>query len=465
MTSAELAETMAAAVAAVDPQLGAVLELYDDVLEDKRHEASDAAATGTFAGVPFLRKDLHPEKGRLCENGSRLTAGVRADFTGLTLERFAEAGLVFLGRSAVPEFGAAPTTESALSGATRNPWDTGRIPGGSSGGAAAAVASGILPMADASDGAGSIRQPAAVCGLVGLKPSRGRVSFAPVADEAGFGLATELVVSRTVRDTAAALDVVGRPAPGDPFVIAQPQRPFLAQMAEPLPRLRVAAMDGPWPAGAPDAPNAAAVAHAATLLADAGHEVTTATLDFDHEAFSAFIAKVGAADAHAHLTRISESLGRALDADHLEYFTLAQLEIARRVTTRELMAAFAGRDRVQRPLGALFADYDVLITPTLATPVPAIDALPPWPEQGGALDWWYAYDPLAHCWALFNVCGQPAISVPFPHAPDGLPLGVQFVGRFAHEATLLQLAAFFEQVQPWAERLPAVHVSRSKLDA
>ena len=238
VSATELAALALEAVAIVNPQINAVIEVYSQRVETADIGLNPAAP---FAGVPFFIKDFgSAEAGQTQELGSRLAKGRLAERESYLTKRFKKAGLILLGRTTTPEFAQASTTESALTGATCNPWDLERTVGGSSGGAAAAVSTGILPMAHASDGGGSIRIPAAACGLVGLKPSRGRVTVGPDSDEGLFGMAQEFIVSRTVRDTAAMLDAVSQPAPGDPFTIIQPKRLYLQEVGTPQPSLHIA---------------------------------------------------------------------------------------------------------------------------------------------------------------------------------------------------------------------------------
>lgn len=454
----ELAALAAEATAKVNPNINAVLEVYEDVI-DSGTDGLDTA-TGPFRGVPFFRKDLYPEAGRLMELGSRGAAGLRPSATTLFYERLVRSGLVSLGRTAVPEHGLASTTESALSGATRNPWDLEHIVGGSSGGAAAAVAAGIVPLAHATDAGGSIRIPASCCGVVGLKPSRGRITGAPTHGERLFGLSTQLVVSRSVRDTAVALDVSARPAPGDPYLIPQAPTSYVAALRGPHVPLRIACSCEAWSAHAHiDAEVADVLRRAAVCCSDLGHNVIDATPVFGAEALVEANLTLFSVSTAEGIEDIHGMLKRPVNDDFLEPVTLKWFELGKQQSGQDVLRALATRDRICRQLGAFMADYDVILTPTLAHLPPLLGVIDGRNREISASDWWRTMERFHPNQCVFNMTGQPAMSLPLGQSASGLPIGVQIAGRFAEEHVLLSLAAEFEEAMPWVDRRPPVHVA------
>ncbi len=446
-------------------------------LMDKEARAQLAGPlSGPFAGVPFLIKDITEDyAGVPTTGGSRSMASVVPLEHANVVRRYLEAGLVVFGKTNLPEFALKGITDSVLFGRASNPWNFDRTPGGSSGGAAASVAAGIVPMAAASDGGGSIRIPAACCGLFGLKPSRGRASLGPAAGEVWFGAVSEGVISRSVRDTAAALDVLCGGEPGDPFVIPPPETPF-TEMSKREPDVLRIGLSSASPIGTEVHPEAvAAVKDAAALLESLGHEVEEADPGIDGAAVARsymhmYFGQVAAAVAHARaggarradfelLTRLLATLGGALSAGALTMQLLKWNDFA-------------------RALGKFHQRYDMLLTPTLAHPPIRHGQGDPPPAQQTALDLLdrvgllglaarvgalggmidqIARDALQYVpfTQLANLTGAPAMSVPLRWTADGLPLGVQFVGRFGDEGRLLQLARQLEQTRPWFDRRPS----------
>jgi amidase len=451
----ELAQCVLDGVDAVNGTLNAVVEAY----ADRAHHPDDRIPAGPFGGVPTMVKDLyHGEPGRVCENGSRLASGwipeVETDLVG----RLRAAGLVTLGRTTTSEFGILGTTETLAAGRTCTPWSANHSSGGSSGGAAAAVGAGIVPVATASDGGGSIRIPASCCGVVGLKPSRGRVSWGPLTGEALSGQAVRFVVSRSVRDTAAMLDCLAGSAAGDPFVIAPPPRPFGKEVGARVGRLRIAFWSSPWCGAPADPAVAGATATTAVLLSDLGHDVVEARPEFDWDAFLAAMTDVWAADAAHGIDQLAVLLGRPVDATTVEGVTLAAVEYGRTVTAVQLMNAFDEANLLARLMGSFFDRYDVLLTPTLGRlPAPLGEYDPT--ARMELRELFAAWSPLESFLPVFNATGQPAISLPLHTSGDGLPIGMQFVGRFGAESLLLRLAAQLEQAAPWSGRRPPIHVA------
>jgi len=441
-----------------------------------RAQLAGPPLTGPFAGVPFLLKDgVQDVAGLPTGYGSAGMQHVVPAESASIVRRYLAAGLVVFGKTNLPEFALKGVTDSRANGRTNNPWNLEHVPGGSSGGAAAAIASGVVPMAAGADGGGSIRIPAACCGLFGLRPSRGRVSSGPGLGEAWFGASSEGVLSRSVRDTARALDAISGPEPGDPFTIAPPSESFAETMRRAPGRLRIGFTTAS-PLGTPvHAEAVAAVADAASLLASLGHHVEEAAPDVDGPLLArnylhVYFGQVPAAMARAYaagarrsefepLTRLIETLGKATSAGTLTQ-NLAQW------------------NQHARALAAYHRRFDLLLTPTLAHPPVRHGAGDPPRLQQVALDLLdrsglvgllaragllastvdkIATDSLQYVpfTQLANLTGTPAMSVPLHWTADGLPLGVQFVAPFGREDVLLQLAAQLEQARPWFSRLPA----------
>ena len=447
-------EVHAAARAAVESVNGELNALVGDLFDTPLAASDD----GPFAGVPFAIKDLvlHAE-GIPQRDGSRLLGpGIPFPYDTALMRRFRAAGLAAMGVTATPEFGFNAATESVANGPTRNPWDTSRSPGGSSGGSAALVAARALPVAHANDGGGSIRIPAAASGLVGLKPSRGRVSVAPDFADPLMGLGIEFAVTRTVRDAAGLLDAVHGSEPGDKYLLPGPATSYLDAARLPAGTLRVA-VTTTAPNGVPVDPAClAAVEATARALEEAGHTVEEAAPEYDVEAFDtanlaawcSFLAD-GAYGAAA-------LLGVELSTDVLEHTTLACAEYGATLTAIDLYAADRVFNATTRAVAGFFQQYDLLLTPTTAGPNTAIgtlDADDPSLDARGWYDRIFAFAPFT---ALFNVTGAPAISVPGRPSPEGWPVGVQLAGRYGAEETLLGVAALLEQATPWADRRPPV---------
>ncbi|MFE9457765.1 amidase [Streptomyces californicus] len=453
VTAAELRAAALEATQAVDPQINAVVETWQD--EDEPQPGSTP-----LAGVPFLVKDIGAAMaGRRMELGSRLAAGhvARADsFLALRLRR---AGLVTFGRTATSEMAYSITTEPVLYGATRNPWDPERSAGGSSGGAGAAVAAGVVPLAHGTDAAGSLRIPAAYNGLVGLKPTRGRVSLGPDFDELFSGLAVPGGVSRTVRDSAALLDQISGPEPGDPYVAQQPSRPYAEEVARHPGRLRIGVLGQAWGGRRTSAPVADALSRTAALLADLGHQVEEAEvgLGVGWEEYVLANARLFTANLAATVDELAAAFGRPVDSSTLEPATLAGYHYGQRVGGAQLVAALAVRNRVSRSLARSFDAYDILLTPTvpeLPTPLGA------YAESARTLDglgWIDTVFDRAPFTMPFNMAGTPAMSVPLTaDVETGLPIGMQFAAGHGREGRLFRLAGQLEQASPWAGRIPTV---------
>jgi amidase len=474
VSPAELASLALEALVRVDGRLNAVAEAYLEVPDALAAPPRDALAAhlpdalsahppddGPFAGVPFLFKDAGtPEAGRRQEFGSRLLLGRTVAEEGFLAARFRRAGLVSVGRSNVPEFTLSLSTESLLHGPTRNPWDTSRHAGGSSGGAAAAVAAGIVPLAHATDTAGSIRIPASACGLVGLKPSRGRVTHGPQAGEPFLGMDVEFALSRSVRDSAALLDAVSGPAPGDPFVIAPPARRYREEVGAPVERLRLAVTTSAWGGYPVDPEVASGTMMVARELERMGHEVEEAAPELDYDAFIEAALTGWALGFDLALERYGRELGRPIDGSTIEPVTMLLYRQAKELDAGAVARAEETFNTVRRGFGRFFERYDALITPTLLRKPEPIGKY----SQGAPHDDFESFfrlcDESGAFLPVFNLTGQPAISLPLLWSAEGLPMGVQFVARFGEEGLLLRLAGVLEESFPWRQRRPRVHAAR-----
>lgn len=437
-----LAETARAAHDRLNPAINAVVEFYDDA------ESLSGPTEGSFAGVPFLRKDLGAvEAGRLQECGSRLLQGQRATTDSAYTRRAKAAGLRFVGRSAVPELAFSGFTETLLNGITRNPWALERSAGGSSGGAGAAVAAGIVPMAHASDGGGSIRIPAAWCGLVGLNPSRGRVSGAPDAQDSLFGLAREFVLCRSVRDMAAMLDVLAGPEPGDPFVIPPPARPFVQELDQPTPRLRIGVARTAWGSEGIDPQVLAVVDRTVAVLEALGHSAEEIASPVDPADIA--LGVMGAFNLGlVELPALAARLGRPLDATTLEPVMLRLLEKTLAMQPADIMEVFDTNRRIRVEMATRTGHFDLLVTPTVPIPAPPHGMFATTRDDLSAEDFAKGDTSLFTFLGPFNVTGQPSVSLPLGQSTAGLPIGVQLVARFADEALLVRVARDLEQAMP-----------------
>ena len=455
----ELVEAAIARIEALNPQLNAVIhELYEEGLE----EARNALPEGPFRGVPFLYKDIGAAlAGQPFHLGTRVLKeiGFRAPVDTFLGKRFRAAGFVTVGKTNTPELGILPTTEPQAYGPTRNPWDTERTPGGSSGGAAAAVASGMVPIAHANDGGGSIRIPASHCGLVGLKPTRQRISEGPLIGDNISGLTAELVVARSVRDVATVLDAVHGPAPGDPYVAPPPLRPYVEELEADAGSFRIALVTRSAADIEVDPQVTAAAREAAELLESLGHVVSERALmeaspGDGSELIESFMIRWEAGQA-ATLATLGRVIGRPIVADDVEPLTWALAEAGRRHGAGEYLQAISLHQLVSRVIGAwLDSEIDLLLTPTVGEPPPPLgsyDDSGPDPMDAIRRAW-----PTAAFSGIFNATGQPAISVPLHWTDDGLPVGVQLVAALGREDLLIRVAAQLELERPWTERTPRV---------
>ncbi|GAA3964683.1 amidase [Gordonia caeni] len=415
---------------------------------------------GRFAGVPFVFKDLvcHAA-GVPTKMGTRMLGeGIRPPADTHLMERFREAGLATVAVSTTPEFGFNANTEALAYGSTRNPWNIEHSAGGSSGGSGALVAAGAVPVAHANDGGGSIRIPAAYNGLVGLKPSRGRVPLGPDLGDALSGFAIEFAVTRSVRDAAALLDDVAGPFPGDRFIIAPPARPWAQEAGADPGRLRIAVHTESWAGTFVDPEVAAAAEATAAVLESAGHQVEHATPVFDWDEFMHANVVIWSAFLAESVAGVEAMTGLHAGPDNLETTSWACVQYGRRVTAVELGAANAVVNTVSREVGRFFTEYDVLLTPTTNTPAPKLGHL----DANADLDaagWTRRIFETCSFTPLLNATGTPGISLPVAMSDTGLPIGVQLAGPMCAEGLLLRVAAQLETALPWADRQPAIHVT------
>jgi len=428
-----------------------VTKVYEQALDSARHHQSD----GPFAGVPFLLKDLGGALGGVpFSSGSRFFRDVCPPVDSELVRRYKASGLIPLGRTNTPEFGLNASTEPVLFGPTLNPWNIDRSPGGSSGGSAAAVAAGLVPLAHASDGGGSIRIPASCCGLFGMKTTRARNTMAPYLGESLAGCSVEHVLSRSVRDSAAALDASAGAAPGDPYIAPRSQQPFLDDVrTEPKP-LKIAMTAKAFSGFPVDQDCINAATNAAKLCESLGHHVEEASPKFDAEQLDRDYHCLFSVGATANIRQRAHAANRTLDPDGFERITWAMMAQADELNATDYVQLLNRLHATCRQIGEFFEDYDLLLTPTLAKP----------PVPLGHLDMMMddleAYTDRLWRFAAFtyqfNVTGQPAMSVPLHWNADNLPIGVQFVGRYGDEATLFQLAGQLERVAPWQDRHPPI---------
>lgn len=457
VTPAELARLAIDASELLNPELNAVVGFSTDVIE-RLPTAYEPSAV--FPGVPVLNKDLTPESGVLLEMGSELTQGFISPYTCEFLRKLLAAGVTNIGRSTTPEFGLASVTESRIAGITRNPWDLNRTPGGSSGGAAAMVAAGAVPIATGSDGGGSIRSPAAHCGVVGLKPTRGRISQAPLPDDPISGLAAHFVLTRSVRDSAVALDATLGLTAGDPWGFALPYSSFAQSLRFPQRRLRIGFTTQSWGGESASHECCDAVRIALSILEEQGHIIEEARPAMSEEAFAKATLDIWCANTAYAINDLAQSTGRKADARTLQSSTLAFYHHGLGVSGNDILNALTVFNEANLSVGHFFSKYDLLITPTCMTTAPLIGDVQCDPSNvTDAAEWSKKMNGIDAFMPLFNTTGHPAISLPLHWSKGGLPAGVQFVAPFGDEATLLQIGAFFEEALPWASRRPNVHAS------
>ncbi len=456
VSAAEVVDCAIGLIEELNPKLNAVIHRHD---ERARAEAAGALPDGPFRGVPFLLKDLGGgnRAGDPHHWGARFLkeAGYTAKTTSYLVDKFLAAGLVDVGRTNVPELGAWSVTESQAYGPCRNPWNTDHSSGGSSGGAASAVASRIVPVAHASDGGGSIRNPSSQCGIVGLKPSRARISLGPDLGESWAGMIFEFVVARSMRDVAGMLDAVHGPMPGDPYGVTPPARPYVDEVGADPGRLRVGLLSHHDDNEVhPDC--VAAVNAAGKLLESLGHDVDARyPAEVAGSALLPHILAIISCYQARAVEDFGQQLGRELGADDLDASNWAVTEIGQQVSGTQYLAALQGNQDYQRAVASWWdGGFDLLVTPTTAVPPPKVGEMTP--DPANPMDAFMRSGRLLPFLIPFNVTGQPAISLPLHWNDEGLPIGVQIVAAMGREDLLLRVASQLEAEVRWTERKPGV---------
>jgi amidase len=446
----ELLEAAIARVEHANPAINAVVNrLYDHA----RNALRQGIPEGPFKGVPYLLKDLNAlYKGAVTSNASRFFASNQADHDTELVARLKRGGLCIFGKTNTPEFGLTVTSEPTLFGPTRNPWDLDSMAGGSSGGAAAAVAAGMVPAAHATDGGGSIRIPASCCGLFGLKPTRGRNPAGPDRGEGWAGMSTEHAITRSVRDSAALLDITEGPDAGAPYFAPQPTRPYLMEVGSTPGALRVALVVG-TPEGHAVHPECERAARdAAKLMTELGHHVEETQLGGLPAEFGPAFRVIIGGNIRAAIELYSQKIGRKPTPEEFEKITWMFFESGAKVSASDYALAVIAVHRTGRQVARWFDNYDLILSPTLAE----------LPAKIGLLDM-NTDDPETYrqhvsrytaFTAPYNASGNPAVTVPLYWTANGIPVGVQLGGRYGDEATLLRVSAQLEQARPWFNRRP-----------
>jgi len=466
----ELLELTIQRIEHLNPKLNAVIhKMYDQARAiardcDSRSHRSASPET-IFYGAPFLLKDLVAEyKGTPFHEGSRAVEGYVSKLDTELVKRQKAVGLIVVGKTNTPEFGLLPTTEPELYGPTVNPWDPTLTPGGSSGGSAAAVAAGIVPMAHGNDGGGSLRIPASCCGIFGLKPTRGRNSLGPLFGDMGSGIVCEHAVTRTVRDSAALLDATSQPDPGDPYYAPSSQRPFLEEVGREVGSLKIGFLTS-VPEGwgvetqlHPDCEEAAK--DAAQLCESLGHiveEIATKELGYPN-LFKVYGSLFSCLTGH-FIAYWEKELDKELRQDQFEPLTWTSYQAGLKRTGAYYLGVVEELQRFSRKIARFYneSDYDVILSPTMTIPPTKLGAFQPTSDD--PMRGFRASSAFCAFTEIQNITGQPAMSVPLFWNEGNVPIGVQFAGRFGDEATLFRLAAQLEQARPWIDRKPPIHCS------
>jgi amidase len=476
ITPAELVEEAISRIEAHNPKINAVVfKMYDQA----RTATKGVLPDGPFKGVPFLLKDfLATCAGVPTSSGNRLLKNIPMPHDSEIVRRFKAAGVIVLGKTNVPEFALTPYTESGALGAAHNPWDLSRTPGGSSGGSAAAVAARLVPVAHGGDGGGSIRIPASCCGVLGLKPTRGRTPTGPDWGELWRGFAIDHVLTRSVRDSAAMLDAIAGADVGAPYAAPPQARPFLQEATAEPGRLRVAFTAQPLMGHTVHGDCKKGLEATVHLLQELGHEMIEAAPKIDGEAFAIAFLTIVAGEMRADIERAAELAKRHPALADFDVSTYAVGMIGKALSAGDYAKAARYLQTTARDIGRFFEQYDILLTPTLSQPPVPIGALQPSSGERmlikviGSLNAGWLLNALGVIKPLaaqtfdfipytppFNVTGQPAMSVPLYWNEAGLPIGMHFVGRFGDEATLFRLAGQIERAQPWFDRAPVAFVT------
>lgn len=455
VSARELVDEAIARIERHDPKLNAVVYRMDEQAHQIAERQPEPGRGGPFQGVPLVLKDLLGDfAGVPTTSGSRFLAGNVASQDSTLVTRYREAGLIPVAKTNAPEFGLLPTTEPLAYGPTRSPWNLDHSVGGSSGGSAACVAAGIVPIGHANDGGGSIRIPASCCGLVGLKPTRARNPLGPVIGEIMGGLVAEHVVTRTVRDSAAVLDCTAGPESGDPYFAPPIERPYLEEVDRDPGRLRIGYWSKPVLGDTLDPECVAAVEATAKLCEDLGHHVDEAMPAIDPGSFLEPFLTIWSVGCVATVQGLALGTGREPVEELFEPLTWAFYERGRGISGPEYLLALTVMQVMSRNAARFFDDYDVWLTPTLGQPPIPIGTVD-MNEKDSAV----AMAPIAtYCpyTPVFNATGQPAISLPLHHSASGLPVGLHFAGGFGQEGLLYRLAGQLERARPWIGRKPPI---------
>jgi len=453
----ELLQAAIARAEKVNPRLNAIIRPLHD---EARTEARAATKDSTFAGAPFLVKDLYCHMAGVPTTGaSALTKDFVPDHDSELMKRYRRAGLSTFGKTNLCEFGTLGTTEPKLFGATRNPWDESRSSGGSSGGAGAAVAAGIVPAAHGGDGAGSIRIPASCCGVFGLKPSRGRITMGPDLGDSTGGIVNEHVLSLTVRDSAALLDATRGPMPGDPYTAPAPEQSYLSVLKAKPRKLRIAYSTGSLLGTFVDPECVQATLEAAKLCESLGHQVILAAPQIDGETYRTYYKRFWAMTATRAITALAR--GRGVKPDSLvsdvEPFNQYLFGVGAKITAADYLIDLNWFHGIGRDIANFLGGFDLWLTPTLGSPPPALGHF----DAGthGGEDVMERFLQFLSFTTFANMAGLPSMSVPLYWTPGGLPVGTQFTGRFNGEGTLFQLAGQLEEALLWSRRRPPIHAA------
>ena len=458
VSAAELKDLGMRAIELLNPRLNAVVATMP---EEAAASLARLVPSAPFAGVPFLIKDIGAAyQGVPSEAGCRLMKGHLSPHDSELARRYKRAGLVAIGRTTTPEIGNNVSTESLATGPTRNPWNLGRSAGGSSGGSAAAVAAGIAPMGHAADGAGSIRVPAANCGLFGLKPTRGRNPTGPDLHEILFGLVNDHVVTRSVRDSAALLDATAGSEIGGRLLLPPPSGSYLSASQRDPKRLRIAFSSRPGRGGGRVHADCVAMTEdVAALCESLGHEVREAAPDVDVAEVTQVFLEFAAAAVRQMVAAARQETGRPANHDTLEATTLKILEYAESRSAAQFVETFDLMHRTSRTLGEFFTTCDVWLSPIMSSPPPPLGVLNADDPTLSAFEWMSKVVTACPYVAMFNQSGQPALSIPLWWNAEGLPIGTQLAGRLGDEETLFSLSGQLERARPWAHRRPGAHVA------
>jgi amidase len=473
ITSADVCETAIARIEKINPTINAVIT---PMFDQARKHTGKGQPTGPFAGVPFLLKDLMAAyAGVPLTNGCRALRNYIPDYDSELVKRFKLAGVTVLGKTNTPEFGLVGYTEPDLHGPTRNPWQTDHTPGGSSGGSAAAVASGMVPLASGGDGGGSIRIPSSCCGLFGLKPTRGRTPTGPVYGELWEGATIEHVITRSVRDSAAMLDATCAADIGAPYIIQQPDRPYMHEIERPPGKLRIA-FNSQSPLGTAVHPDIVkATLETALMLQKMGHEVEEDVPDVDGKSLAMSYLSMYFGEVAADIDELQKVLGRKAEQGDVETLTWTLGLLGRATSAFSFVKAIRQWGQASRIMARFHETYDIYLTPTIAQPPIRVGALKPKSLEKTALGMVnrlglgkllkrtgivekLAMENLAKTpfTQLANFTGQPAMSVPLQWTSEGLPCGMQFMAGMGDEATLFRLARQLEEEKPWFDKRPDV---------